>query len=102
MDTTWIPVSCMACTASGMIFPVPAIPTFMALLLVSCTKTGEDAFATGRFLVIEDHTGATCRETIIVDTETNVLYLWVRSGYAAGLTPLLDGDGNVQFWNEKN
>jgi hypothetical protein len=53
-------------------------------------------------LVVEDHTGATCRETIIVDTETNVLYLWVRSGYAAGLTPLLDGDGNVQFWNEKN
>lgn len=84
------------------IIPVVLAVIIMALLLVSCTKTGEDAFATGRFLVIEDHTGATCRETIIVDTETNVLYLWVRSGYAAGLTPLLDGDGNVQFWNEKN
>jgi hypothetical protein len=84
------------------IIPVVLAVIIMALLLVSCTKTGDDAFATGRFLVVEDHTGATCRETIIVDTETNVMYLWVRNGYAAGLTPLLDGDGNVQFWNEKN
>jgi hypothetical protein len=31
---------------------------------------------------------------IIVDTITGVNYLFVRDGYAGGLTPLLDGDGN--------
>lgn len=84
------------------IIPVVLAVIIMAFLLVGCTKEGDDAFATGRFQVVEDHTGVTTRETILVDTETNVLYIWVREGYAGGLTPLLDGDGNVQFWNEKN
>ena len=30
---------------------------------------------------------------IIVDKETGVNYLMVRSGYGAGLTPLIDADG---------
>ena len=30
---------------------------------------------------------------IIVDKKTGVNYLFVRSGYGAGLTPLLDPDG---------
>ena len=30
---------------------------------------------------------------IIVDKETGVNYLMVRSGYGAGLTPLIDTDG---------
>ena len=30
---------------------------------------------------------------IIVDKETGVNYLWVVSGYAGGLTPLLEADG---------
>ena len=30
---------------------------------------------------------------IIVDKETGVNYLMVRSGYGAGLTPLLNADG---------
>ena len=30
---------------------------------------------------------------IIVDTETGVNYLFVHSGYAGGLTPLLDANG---------
>lgn len=32
---------------------------------------------------------------ILVDTETGVNYLWIISGYAGGLTPLLDAYGNV-------
>lgn len=32
-------------------------------------------------------------KTILVDKETGVNYLFVTYGYAAGLTPLLDGDG---------
>jgi len=30
---------------------------------------------------------------IYVDTETGVNYLFIESGYAGGLTPLLDKDG---------
>lgn len=30
---------------------------------------------------------------VIVDKETGVNYLWIKSGYAGGLTPLLDADG---------
>lgn len=30
---------------------------------------------------------------VIVDRETGVNYLWVKSGYAGGLTPLLNEDG---------
>ena len=40
-------------------------------------------------------------EVIIVDTLTNVLYIWVRSGYGGGITPLLDKDGNIQFFYER-
>ena len=32
---------------------------------------------------------------IIVDRETGVNYLYFSGGYAGGLTPLLDKDGNV-------
>jgi hypothetical protein len=31
---------------------------------------------------------------IIIDKQTGVNYLWVHSGYAGGLTPLLDENGN--------
>ncbi len=30
---------------------------------------------------------------ILRDKETGVQYLWIVSGYAGGLTPLLDADG---------
>ena len=33
--------------------------------------------------------------TVIIDNETGVNYLFVNSGYAGGLTPLLDAKGNV-------
>ena len=32
---------------------------------------------------------------IWVDTQTGVNYVWRATGYAGGLTPLLDKDGNV-------
>ena len=34
-----------------------------------------------------------------LDTETGVLYLQVSSGYAGGLTPLLDGEGKPMQWS---
>ena len=35
------------------------------------------------------------RRQILVDTETGVNYLVWKSGYAGGITPLLDSEGNV-------
>ena len=34
-------------------------------------------------------------EVILVDKLTGVNYLFIQSGYAGGLTPLLDRNGNV-------
>ena len=31
--------------------------------------------------------------TLFVDRETGVTYLFIKSGYGAGLTPMLDKDG---------
>lgn len=39
----------------------------------------------------ENSFGESCM--ILQDTETGVNYLFVQSGYAGGLTPLLDRDG---------
>lgn len=30
---------------------------------------------------------------VLVDSKTGVNYLWVKSGYAGGLTPLIDREG---------
>ena len=32
---------------------------------------------------------------ILRDKETGVQYLWVKSGYSGGLSPLLDSDGKT-------
>ena len=49
-----------------------------------------------RFEVIEKE-GSALKDSgliqVIVDKETGVNYLWVKSGYSGGLTPLIDADG---------
>lgn len=37
---------------------------------------------------------------IIVDSQTGVCYLWVTGGYKAGLTVLVDAEGNPVIWEE--
>lgn len=48
-----------------------------------------------RFEIIykEDNALIKGLKMILVDQETGVNYLFVQSGYAGGLTPLLDTDG---------
>jgi len=47
-----------------------------------------------RFEVVsQDGRGFSYLRAILVDKETGVNYLFVQSGYAGGLTPLLDADG---------
>lgn len=48
-----------------------------------------------RFEVVykEDNSLIKGLKMVLVDRETGVNYLFVQSGYAGGLTPLLDADG---------
>ena len=39
------------------------------------------------------------KREVLVDRETGVQYLFVKSGYGAGLTPLLDRDGKPMVKN---
>ena len=50
--------------------------------------------ASKRFEVVHKE-GTLSGVKIIVDTETGVNYLFSWDGYAGGLTPLLDKDGQV-------
>ncbi len=49
-----------------------------------------------RFEIVA-HEGSQLKDSgllqVIVDKETGVNYLWIKSGYAGGLTPLLNADG---------
>ena len=49
-----------------------------------------------RFIITEKQ-GGSLKESglmkVIVDRETGVNYLFIQSGYAGGLTPLLDAEG---------
>lgn len=38
---------------------------------------------------------------ILLDTETGVNYIYLRSGYGLSLTPLLDSDGKVVVSSER-
>ena len=49
-----------------------------------------------RFTIDEKNgMGFATAAVIIIDNETGVNYLFFNSGYAGGLTPLLDAKGNV-------
>ena len=56
-------------------------------------KTAEDMDNRFEFLKAEKADVIATDATIIVDKETGVHYLLVRSGYGAGLTPLIDANG---------
>lgn len=46
-----------------------------------------------RFEIVYQEGGFMGAKTIYVDKETGVNYLFIVSGYAGGLTPLLDAEG---------
>lgn len=46
-----------------------------------------------RFEVVYQESGVIGEKTIYVDKETGANYLFVASGFAGGLTPLLDAEG---------
>lgn len=56
-----------------------------------------------RFEVVsQEGSGFSYLRAILVDKETGVNYLFVQSGYAGGLTPLLDADGKPVVTKKDN
>lgn len=47
-----------------------------------------------RFIVKETQSGFAISQTVLVDKQTGVNYLYVGSGYGGGLTVLVDAMGN--------
>lgn len=54
-----------------------------------------------RFIKIFKEGSLTESIQILLDTETGVNYIYLRSGYGIGLTPLLDSDGKVVVSSER-
>lgn len=54
-----------------------------------------------RFEVIQEEGNglSSLNRQVILDTATGVQYLFVQSGYAGGLCPLLDRDGKPLTWH---
>lgn len=50
-----------------------------------------------RFITIHSEGNAltNAHKVVLADKETGVNYLFIQSGYAGGLTPLLDSDGKL-------
>lgn len=84
------------------VFYILLVAVFFCMLFSGCgEKTGDKIFSSDRFQVVEEHSGfAEMTEIIIVDTETNVMYLYVSGPYVCGITPLYDSNGEVQFYQD--
>lgn len=66
----------------------------IGMLLSGCGASS--SAMNGRFVQVES-TGA---YSILVDTETNVMYLRYYVGYKYGITVLLNADGTPMLWGE--
>lgn len=66
----------------------------IGMLLCGCS--GADSFMNDRFITVQKDGNY----SILVDTETNVLYLRFLGGYHYGITVLLNADGTPMLWGE--
>ena len=55
-----------------------------------------------RFQVIYEQSGFLREYDILEDTQTGMRYLFVKDGYGAGITPLLDEKGNPDIRRTDN
>ena len=74
------------------------IAIMLMLTCVGCENEGNDIITDGRFMVIEDGFADSGRVCVVVDKETNVMYL----KYHYGITVMLDADGKPLLWEENN
>lgn len=66
----------------------------VGMLLCGCGASS--SAMNGRFVQVES-TGA---YSILVDTETNVMYFRYVDGYSYGITVLMNADGTPMLWGE--
>ena len=78
---------------------------FVGLILCTCcfvfspyVSAAEDPALEDRFYAPEGRDGV---GTVIVDRETGVCYLWRKEGYGAGMTLLVDAEGDPLLWDEE-
>ena len=74
------------------------------VMLVACNSSEESVAAvetSSRFVLVESFktdTFSSSAAYVIVDTETNVCYLLVVESQGAGLTVMVDAEGNPLLW----
>ena len=66
---------------------------FTPLFLTGCSEESSE-INSNRFYTLYYND-----EIILVDKETKVMYLWVKKGYGAGLTVMLDVDGKPLIYD---
>lgn len=80
-----------------------AVITAMMIVFAfsSCgTPRSIDCVSDNRFLVVTDNIEGTGGNEIFADRETGVMYFYHQSGYAGGLTVMLDKDGKPLIWED--
>lgn len=69
--------------------------------LAACggSATAEDETIDRRFVIVEKcDMGTASMSYVIADTDTGVLYHFIKSGYGGGLTVMVDSDGKPLIW----
>ena len=77
------------------------ICTTMPVACTSPEEPVEDIETSSRFVLVESFktdTFSSSAAYVIVDTETNVCYLLVVESQGAGLTVMVDAEGNPLLW----
>lgn len=79
---------------------------FVGLIVCACScvfspyvSAAEDPALEERFYAPEGRDGV---GTVIVDRETGVCYLWRKEGYGAGMTLLVDAEGDPLLWEDSD
>ena len=84
-----------------MIIAIVTIMLIMALCLVACGDTKDDYGFNiqGTNLVCIGTTNSFSSEyALYYDKDTKVMYMFVKHGYGAGLTPLYNADGTLKLY----
>lgn len=71
------------------------VPTEIKVTDLSTSKTEFGATFTDFFDPVELVRSNYDNATIVMDKNTGVLYIWKRSGYQWGMSPIYDSDGSV-------
>ena len=71
------------------------VPTEIKVTDLSTSKTEFGATFTDFFDPVELVCSDYDRARIVMDKNTGVLYIWKRSGYQWGMSPIYDSDGSV-------